>query len=54
MCVVAEELQLCQFRLIALGRVVFEEFFDQVDVGHEHASAAVPFAAEGVHGVSAG
>lgn len=45
-------LQLGQFRFVAFGGVVLEEFLDQVDVGHKHAPAAVPFAAEGVHGIS--
>jgi hypothetical protein len=31
---------------------VLEEFFDEIDVGHDHSAAAVSFAAQLVHGIS--
>ena len=38
----------------AFEEVVGEEFLAEVDVGHDHASTAVPCEAQGVHGVAFG
>jgi len=38
----------------AFEEVVGEEFLAEVDVGHDHASTAVPREAQGVHGVAFG
>jgi hypothetical protein len=33
-------------------KVVLEEFFDQIDVGHDHAATAVPLASKLIHRVA--
>lgn len=37
---------------VSIGRNVLEQLLDQVDVGHDHAAAAVALQAELVHGVA--
>lgn len=38
--------------LPSFQEVVGEELLAEIDVGHDHAAAAVPSEAEGVHGIS--
>jgi|AACY02.1.fsa_nt_gi hypothetical protein len=40
--------------VLALQGVVVEEFLDEIDVAHEHASAAVPVQIQRVEGVALG